>query len=166
MQPGISLNAWHSMKKEMGEFCKVRKLYLAIRKKSTELCFYCRIQNGLSSCICIEDIMRLPQNVKQALCTELYISAKDPNIQENVSNSALWDYLLSNNKIEALQSWIDTKYNPDTLQNTNDMDYQFKSLLANLDITSDMIECINLSNAGDLVKNLTKDRLCRYVTAF
>jgi len=127
------------------------------------LSFYVRVQNGLSSCICIDDIMKLPQNIEQVLRTELYFSSNDPEILGNVSNNILWDYLLSNNKINALKIWIDTRYNPDVPQISDKIDQHLKSLFANLNITSDMIDCIESSNASDLVKNLTKNHLCRYV---
>lgn len=107
--------------------------------------------------------MKLPQNIKQSLCTELYFSLNNPDILENVSNITLWNYLLSNNKINALRLWVDTRYNPDALQDSDKIDYSLKSLFTNLDITTDMIECIDSSNASDLVKDLTKNHLCRYV---
>jgi len=124
---------------------------------------YVRVQNGLSSCICIDDIMKLPQNIEQILRTELYFSSNDPEILGNVSNNILWDYLLSNNKINALKIWIDTKCNPDVPQISDKIDQHLKSLFANLNITPDMIDYIEFSNASDLVKNLTKNHLCRYV---
>ncbi|XP_011684393.1 PREDICTED: spatacsin [Wasmannia auropunctata] len=122
----------------------------------------CKIQNGLSSCICIDDIMKLTPNIEQALRTELYFSLNDPEILGNVSNSTLWDYLLCNNKIEALKVWIDARYNPDAPQTSDEMDHHLKSLFANLTITSDMIDNIDSSHASDLVKHLTKNHLCRY----
>ncbi|XP_014476874.1 PREDICTED: spatacsin [Dinoponera quadriceps] len=124
--------------------------------------YNCRAQNGLSSCICIDDVMKLPQNIKQALCTELYFSLSNPNILENVSSTTLWNYLLSNNKVNELKLWIDTRYHPDALQNSDQIDRSLKSLFVNLNITTDMIECIDSSNASDLVKDLVKNHLCRY----
>ncbi|XP_011147988.1 spatacsin [Harpegnathos saltator] len=121
-----------------------------------------KVQNGLSSCICVDDIVNLSQNIKRSLCTELYFSLSNPDILENVSNTTLWDYLLCNNKINALRLWIDARYDPDTLQNTDKIDHSLKSLFAKLDITADMVECIDSSNASNLVKNLTKNHLCRY----
>ncbi|XP_018364335.1 PREDICTED: spatacsin isoform X1 [Trachymyrmex cornetzi] len=122
----------------------------------------CKIQNELSSCICIDDIMKLPQNIEEALRTELYFSLNDPEILENVSNNILWDYLLSNNKINALKIWIDTKYNPDGSQISDKIDPHLKLLFTNLNITPDMVDYIDSSNAGDLVKNLAKNHFCRY----
>lgn len=133
-----------------------------LRKKYINKLSYFRIQTGLSSCICIDDIMKLPQNIEQALRTELYFSLNDPEILGIVSNNILWDYLLSNNKIDALKIWIDTRYNPD-VQNSDKIDHHLKSLFANLNITPDMIDYIDSSNASDLVKNLAKSYLCRYV---
>lgn len=135
------------------------------RKKIDKLSFF-RAQNGLSSYICIDDMMNLPQNIEQALRTELYFSLNNPEILGNVSNNILWDYLLSNNKINALKIWIDVKYNPDVIENSDKIDQHLKSLFTNLDITPDMIDHIDSSNASELGKNLTKNHLCRYVCVF
>ncbi|GAB1864875.1 Spatacsin [Camponotus japonicus] len=121
-----------------------------------------KIQNGLSSRICIDDIMKLPENIKQALCTELYFSLNDPQILGSVSNTILWDYLLSNNKINEIRLWIDAYCNPDILQNSNECNHHLKSLFLTLNITSDMIEYIDSSNASSLIKDLTTDYLSRY----
>lgn len=107
--------------------------------------------------------MRLSQNVKQSLCTELYFSLGDPEILGNVSNIILWDYLLSNNKINILKLWIDVRYNSDNLQNLDKIENCLKLLFADLNITLDMIEYIDSSNASNLVKYLIKNYLCRYV---
>lgn len=107
--------------------------------------------------------MKLPQNIEQALRTELYFSLNNPEILGNVSNNILWDYLLSNNKINALKMWIDVKYNPDVLEISDKVDQHLQSLFTNLDITSEMIDFIDFSNASNLIKNLIKNHLCRYV---
>lgn len=107
-------------------------------------------------------MMKLPQNIEEALRTELYFSLNDPEILGNVSNNILWDYLLSNNKINALKMWIDTKYNPDGSPISDKIDPHLKSLFTNLNVTPDMVDYIDSSNAGDLVKNLAKNHLCRY----
>lgn len=107
--------------------------------------------------------MKLPLEIKQVLCTELYFSLNNPQILKDVPNTILWDYLLSNNKIKALRLWIDARYNPDAVRDSDEIDQHLKSLFANLNITSDMVEQIDSSNASNLVKDLTKDYLCRYV---
>jgi len=107
--------------------------------------------------------MKLPENIKQALCTELYFSLNDPQILGSVSNTILWDYLLSNNKINEIRLWIDAYCNPDILQNSNEINHHLKSLFLTLNITSDMIEYIDSSNASNLIKDLTTDYLSRYV---
>lgn len=109
-------------------------------------------------------MVKLSQNMKQALCTELYYTLNNLDISENVSNTTLWDYLLSNNKINVLRLWIDTKYNPDILQKSDEIDHHLNSAFKNLDITSDMIEYIDFSDASHLAKDLIKNYLCRYVT--
>lgn len=106
--------------------------------------------------------MKLPENIKQALCTELYFSLNDPQILGSVSNTILWDYLLSNNKINEIRLWIDAHYNPDILQNSNKINHHLKSLFLTLNITSDMIEHIDSSNASSLIKELITDYLSRY----
>jgi len=128
-----------------------------------DLKYSCRIQNGLSHCICLDDIIKLPQNIREALCTELYFSLGNPEILGDVSNTILWDYLLSNNEIKILKLWIDAKYNQDVFQKTDDIEHYLKSLLTNLSITSDMIESIDSTNASDLTKHLTKNHLSKYV---
>lgn len=107
--------------------------------------------------------MKLPQNIEEVLRIELYFSLDNPEILGNVSNNILWNYLLSNNKINALRMWIDVKYNPDVLEISDKIDQHLQSLFTNLDITSEMIDHIDFSNASNLVKNLTKNDLCRYV---
>lgn len=151
------------MKKNTSQYKNRKCISYMIRKKYiNKLSSYFRIQTGLSCCICIDDIMKLPQNIEQALRTELYFSLNDPEILGIVSNNILWDYLLSNNKINALRIWIDTRYNPD-VQISDKIDPYLQSLFANLNITPDMIDYVDSSNASDLVKNLTKNYLCRYV---
>lgn len=107
--------------------------------------------------------MKLPQHIEQALRTELYFSLNNPDILEHVSSHILWDYLLANNKINELRIWIDVKYNPDILESSDKIDQHLKALFAYLDITSEMIDYIEFSNASDLVQNLIKNHLCRYV---
>ena len=161
LQHGILSSQLNNMKKNASKFVKIKKC--SRKEKYIDiLSSYFRIQNGLSSCICLDDIMKLPQNIEEALRTELYFSLNDSEILGNVSSNILWDYLLSNNKINALKIWIDTKYNSDDSQISDKIDPHLKSLFTNLNITPDMIDYIDSSNAGDLVKNLIKNHLCRY----
>ncbi|KAK9299148.1 hypothetical protein QLX08_007765 [Tetragonisca angustula] len=120
------------------------------------------IEDGLSSSLCIEDIMKLPENIKQALCTELYFSTSQQSLSTNIINIILWDYLLSNNKIELLKFWIDTCYGNSTLEEVNEINEKHKSLFNTLDIVPNMIEAIDSSNASILIKDLVKNHLCRY----
>jgi len=161
LQHGILSSQLNNMKKNASKFVKIKKC--SRKEKYIDiLSSYFRIQNGLSSCICLDDIMKLPQNIEEALRTELYFSLNDSEILGNVSSNILWDYLLSNNKINTLKIWIDTKYNSDDSQISDKIDPHLKSLFTNLNITPDMIDYIDSSNAGDLVKNLAKNHLCRY----
>ncbi|PBC28068.1 Spatacsin [Apis cerana cerana] len=98
------------------------------------------VKDGLSTSLCIEDIIKLPEIIKQSLCTELYFSLNEQSLSKNITNNILWDYLLSNNKIVPIKFWIDTYY----------------------DIVPNMIEAIDSSSASTFIKNLTKNHLCRY----
>lgn len=104
--------------------------------------------------------------MKRALCTELYFSVTEQSLSRNITNTVLWDYLLSNNKIELIRLWIDTYYNGNEIEEPNDIDDEYKSLFATMTITSDMIETIDSSNASNLVKDLIKNHLCRYVFVY
>ncbi|KOC59819.1 Spatacsin [Habropoda laboriosa] len=120
------------------------------------------IKDGLSSSLCINDIIKLPEVIKQALCTELYFSVTEQSLLKSITNSVLWDYLLSNNKIEMIRFWIDIYYGSNTLDESNEINEDYKSLFTTLDIVPNMIEAIDSSNATTLVKDLTKNHLCRY----
>lgn len=120
-----------------------------------------RVEDGLSSSLCIEDIIKLPEDIKQALCTELYFSITEQSLLKNVTNIVLWDYLLSNNKIELMRFWIDIYYGNDTIEEINEINEEYKSLFRTLDIVPDMIEAIDSSDASTLIKDLAKNHLCR-----
>lgn len=120
----------------------------------------------MGSSLCIEDIIKLPETVKQALCTELYFSITEESLSKNITNTVLWDYLMSNNKIEMIKFWIDTYYNGNAVEESNDVIKEYKSLFTTMDITSDMIDTIDSSSASNLVKDLIKNHLCRYVLLY
>ncbi|CAK9804301.1 SPG11 [Anthophora quadrimaculata] len=120
------------------------------------------VEDGLSSSLCIDDIIKLPEVIKQALCTELYFSVIEQTLLKSITNSVLWDYLLSNNKIEMIRFWIDIYYAGNTIKEPIEISEEYKSLFTSLDIVPDMIEAIDSSNATTLVKDLTKNHLCRY----
>ncbi|XP_012135133.2 spatacsin isoform X4 [Megachile rotundata] len=120
------------------------------------------IENGISTSLSIQDVIKLPEIVKQSLCTELYFSITNHTLSTNITNDVLWNYLLSNNKIEMIQFWIDSYYGDNVMSESIDINDDLKSLFTSLNITSDMIESIDSSNASSLVKDLTKNHLCRY----
>ncbi|XP_076375987.1 spatacsin isoform X2 [Megalopta genalis] len=120
------------------------------------------IQNGVSSTLCIESMIKLPECIKEALCTELYFSINEHSLLKHITNIVLWDYLLSNNQIEMIKYWIDIQYNGNSNEQSSDIIEEHKSLFATMNIVSDMHEHIDSSNASDLVKNLIKNHLCRY----
>ncbi|CAL7936629.1 unnamed protein product [Xylocopa violacea] len=121
-----------------------------------------KIEDGLSSSLCIETITKLPEVIKRALCTELYFSIDEQSLSKNITSDMLWDYLLSNNNIEILRFWIDTYYGGNTIEVSSEINEKCKSLIATLDILPNMVEAIESSNASILVKDLTKNHLCRY----
>ncbi|XP_078044398.1 LOW QUALITY PROTEIN: spatacsin [Augochlora pura] len=120
------------------------------------------IENGVSSTLCIDSMIKLPESVKRALCTELYFSKNEHSLLKNVTNIVLWDYLLSNNEIEMIKCWIDIHYNGNSTEQSSNINEKHRSLFATMNIVSDMHEYIDSSNASDLVKNLVKNHLCRY----
>ncbi|XP_031835040.1 spatacsin isoform X2 [Nomia melanderi] len=120
------------------------------------------IPDGLSSSLCIENIIKLPENIKQALCTELYFSVNEHNLLKHVNSIVLWDYLLANNKLEIIKFWIDTHYCGNEIEQSNEITQEQRSLFATLNIVTDMYENIDSSNASNLVKDLIKNHLCRY----
>ncbi|XP_047365730.1 spatacsin isoform X2 [Vespa velutina] len=123
----------------------------------------CMLENLFGSTICIEDMINLPENIKQALCTELYIQLFEPKLLRNMTNSVVWDCLLLYNKIDTIKYWIDKRYNTNVItEGTYEIDENLKDLIDNLTITPEMIEHIDLSDANNLIKDLTKNHLCRY----
>ncbi|KAF3424657.1 hypothetical protein E2986_01902 [Frieseomelitta varia] len=150
------INSWNIVK----SIVEYEQKYISNQSKNKS-CNLFRIEEGLSSSLCIEDIMKLPEDIKRALCTELYFSTSQQSLSTNIINIILWDYLLSNNKIELLKFWIDTYYGNSTLE-VNEINEKHKSLFNTLDIVPNMIEAIDSSNASILIKDLVKNHLCRY----
>ncbi|KAF7381387.1 hypothetical protein HZH66_013781 [Vespula vulgaris] len=121
------------------------------------------LENLFGSTICIEDMINLPENIKQVLCTELYIQLFDPKLLRNMTNSVVWNCLLLYNKIDTIKYWIDKRYNTNVIvKETYAIDENLKDLIDNLTITSEMIEQIDLSDANNLIKDLTKNHFCKY----
>lgn len=120
------------------------------------------IKDGLSTSLCIEDIIKLPEIIRKSLCTELYFSLNEQSLSKNITNDILWDYLLSNNKIVPIKFWIDTYYGSNAIEESNMVNEEYKLLFNSLDIVPNMIEAIDSSSASTFIKNLTKNHLCRY----
>ncbi|KAK2583208.1 hypothetical protein KPH14_009228 [Odynerus spinipes] len=121
------------------------------------------LENLFGDTVCIEDIINLPETVKQALCTELYMQLFEPKLLSNVTNNVVWNYLLLYNKIDAIQYWIDQRYNANgTVEKIYKVNDNLKQLLDDFTITPEMIEWIDQSNANNIIKDLTKNHLCRY----
>ncbi|XP_058809210.1 spatacsin [Phymastichus coffea] len=122
------------------------------------------LQSNLISHKCLEEIINLPQSIKDALYTELYFYHYEPNIVAYLKSEVVWDYLLANNQIELIKFWIDKNFNnSDNLTiNISEHRSDIQLLLANLKITDSMISSIDMSNGMLLVKNLILNYLSRY----
>lgn len=111
---------------------------------------------------CIQEISLVPDRIKSALITELYFYTDEMYLLKRLKNTVLWDYLLSINNIDLLVTWIDTKYRdtsetPVDENNANSLGEAFREL----DITEDMIEFIEKSNAANPIKELVLNRFSR-----
>ncbi|XP_043488145.1 spatacsin [Polistes fuscatus] len=149
----INVNGFNETQKEAWD---IIQSILQYEKKSM-------LENLFSNIICIEDIINLPENIKQALCTELYIQLFEPKLIRNTTSSVVWNCLLLYNKIDTIKYWIDKRYNTNAIiKETYEINENFKELVDNLIITPEMIEQIDLSDANNLIKELTKNHLCKY----
>ncbi|XP_011500198.1 PREDICTED: spatacsin [Ceratosolen solmsi marchali] len=120
--------------------------------------------NDLISHKCLEEIINLPESIKDALYTELYFHHYDPSITVYLKNDVVWDFLLMNNKLDLIKLWIDFNFNnskdfiPKNIEHIEDL----QKLFTNLKITDTMISSVETSNAMVLVKQLVLNSLSRY----
>lgn len=120
------------------------------------------LEQSLIGDCCIQEISLVPDRIKSALITELYFYTDEMYLLKRLKNTVLWDYLLSINNIDLLVTWIDTKYRdtsetPVDENNANSLGEAFREL----DITEDMIEFIEKSNAANPIKELVLNRFSR-----
>ena len=121
------------------------------------------LQNDLISHKCLEEIINLPQSIKDALYTELYFYHYEPNIVAYLKNDVVWSFLFSNNKIELLKLWIDLNFNntENLIDNNSEHRSDIQLLFTNLKITEEMIASIESSNATLPINNLILNYLSR-----
>lgn len=158
---GLLYRVFYNTKRDARKFLE---LSLLIHIRLNIILISYRLENLFGSTICIEDMINLPENIKQALCTELYIQLLEPKLLRNMTNSVVWNCLLLYNKIDTIKYWIDKRYNANAItEGTYEIDENLRDFIDNLTITPEMIEQINLSDANNLIKDLTKNHLCKYV---
>lgn len=124
--------------------------------------FY-RLSNDLISHKCLEEIINLPTSIKDALYTELYFNFYEPNIVAHLKSEVVWDYLLTNNKLELIKFWIDLNFGDADNVNLNNVESEsdVKLLFTNLKITDKMIALIESSNGMPSISNLVLNHLSR-----
>ncbi|XP_043283377.1 spatacsin [Venturia canescens] len=105
----------------------------------------------------ILEISQLPEDVKSALITDLYFYTNQSYLGNKLTNTVLWDYLLSHNKIQLIEAWIDAKYS-----NSEMIEHGKIDAFSRLEIVEDMIESVETSSATNPVKELVLNRLSNY----
>ncbi|XP_008543727.1 spatacsin [Microplitis demolitor] len=111
--------------------------------------------------ISIQDVLNIDNNVRESLLTELYFITYDSSLSSKLKTEVVWDYLLLNNKTDFLIIWIDIYYNKQESINSCNKDIDVK-IFSKLNITLEMIESIETSNASFPVKLLLLNHLARY----
>ncbi|KAK0162920.1 hypothetical protein PV327_006649 [Microctonus hyperodae] len=111
--------------------------------------------------ISIEKILNLSPSVKDPLVTEIYFHIYDSCLSNKLRNNIVWEYLLSVERIELLNDWIDQQYSDDKRDIIVD-EYNLTKTFANLEITQEMIDEIYQSNASIPVKEVLLNHLCQY----
>ncbi|XP_023290455.1 spatacsin isoform X2 [Orussus abietinus] len=111
----------------------------------------------------IQEIINIPEDIKNALCTELCFNVFDLTISKKLLGPEVWNYLLLSNRINMLQFWIDVNY----LQSITDKKLQEYSneeceLFKNLKITDEMIESVESSRASYVGRQQILNYLTRY----
>lgn len=110
--------------------------------------------------ISMEEILQLPQNMKDPLLTELYFHTYEPCLLEKLKNSTVWDYLLMSERVELLINWIDKRWGIDE-SNIIVEEHDVTEMFASLEITQEMIDKIGQFSVSDPVKELILNHLSR-----
>lgn len=118
-----------------------------------------RLQGDLISHKSLENVINLSTDVKKSIYVELYFESFNPKIGRKLSNDAVWNYLLINNKIKLINNWISINFECD-INEIDDKD-ELEQNFGNLKITEDMISSIENSNAMTPVIQMTLNFLCR-----
>ncbi|XP_001601258.1 spatacsin [Nasonia vitripennis] len=123
-----------------------------------------QLENDLISHKCLEEIINLPTSIKDALYTELYFNYYEPNIVAYLKSQVVWDYLLTNNKLELIKFWIDINFGDANNSTLNNAEFRsnIQLLFTNLKITNEMIAFIESSNGMPPISNLVLNYLSRY----
>lgn len=104
-------------------------------------------------------MINLSPDIKKCIYVELYFESFNSKIERKLSNDAVWNYLLMNNKIKLINNWISINFECDTKEN-DDKD-ELQQNFENLKITEKMISSIENSQAITPVIQMTLNHLCR-----
>lgn len=113
--------------------------------------------------MCLEDIINLPQSIKDSIYTEIYFNSYEAKIIAHLKSDIVWDYLLANNKFEFMKLWVDLSFGE--LENLvlpileHECDIQL--LFTNLKIKNSMIDSVESSNGMPIFNNLILSYLTR-----
>ena len=99
--------------------------------------------------------------MKSALITELFFNTNEEYLAEKLNNTVLWDYLLSNNEIDSIYTWIDTKYRNGEEDEQKSEETRLSKAFRELEIVEDMVEAVDTSNAMEPIKELVLNRFCK-----
>lgn len=120
------------------------------------------LQSGLISHKCLEEIITLPQSIKDAFYTELYFYCYEPNIVAYLKSDVVWDFLLATNEIDLIKLWIDLIYgDSENVTPSNNHRNEVQLLFTNLKITTTMIDSIESSNGMPITIDLILNHLSR-----
>lgn len=113
--------------------------------------------------ISIEEMLNLPSNIKTPLLTELYFHTYEACLSRKLRSSAVWDYLLTEDKIELLMQWTDRKFENSKLEDEKEESKsEVIQVFDRLEITPEMIEKIEQSNMSFPFREILLNHLCKY----
>lgn len=119
-----------------------------------------KLEGELISHKSLENVINLSPDIKKCIYVELYFESFNSKIERKLSNDAVWNYLLMNNKIKLINNWISINFECDTKEN-DDKD-ELQQNFENLKITEKMISSIENSQAITPVIQMTLNHLCRF----
>lgn len=104
-------------------------------------------------------MLHLSDNVKEAVYNELYLDTFNMDKEKYLKNNVMWDNLLLSNNVELLNLWISINFGKKSNESLT-------KVLSNMEITQDMIEAIETSQAMIPAKQLLLNHLCKWVMYF